>query len=116
MSDDNLLLNVEQSLKKNINIILSQDKDLRNTDNECLITSLSEFEQSILKLKTFFIKAKLINDQLNPKHCEKEEIEEMKTELARKDLLIQQQQKKLSSYQNQLEIIKDAQEQAKLMN
>ena len=110
-SKENYLENVEKALKRNINLLLSTNKE-NNTTGESLKglnDALKDFEGSIQNLKSFFDKSVLLQKNLHPEYYEKQEIQEMKTELNRKDNLIKEQIKKLSRYRAELEVLQEAQ-------
>lgn len=109
---ENLYTNVERELKNSLNIILSEDTDVK-TDNDSLPNAVNNLEQSIQKLQNFFTKSLLTFNFLSPEKKNEDEIIQMREELTRKDTLIKEQVRKLARYRMQLEVIQEAQMQAR---
>ena len=109
---------LEKALKANINILLSSDMKLNNTQegSDSLTNANKDFEAAIRKMKSYFIQSKLLDERINPEKAEKEQLNEMKEELQRKDNLIKEQVKKLSRYRVEIEVLQEAQIQAQSKN
>jgi len=114
MANNNLVNDLEKALKANINILLSSDMKLCNTQEglKSLTNANKNFEDAIRKMKSYFIQSKLLDNTINPEKAEKELINNMKEELQRKDDLIKEQVKKLSRYRVEMEVLQEAQIQA----
>ena len=117
-ANENLVDNLEKALKANINILLSSDMKLNNTQegSKSLTDANANFENAIMKMKSYFIQSKLLGERINPEKAHKEQLEEMQEELGRKDNLIKEQVKKLSRYRVEIEVLQEAQVQAQSKN
>ena len=114
---EDLMKTVELSLKKNINmlqLVENQKKSVETNENlqECMV----DFQDSIKKIQAVFMKTQLLHEKLNPSYYQQIEINQMKEELSRKDMLIKDQMRKLAGYRSQIEIIKEAQDEAMTMS
>ena len=118
MQNENLIDTLERALKANINILLSPDMKINNTNEgtKSLTDANENFENAIRKIKSFFIQSKLLGEQIDPAGAEKEQLNEMQAELDRKDNLIKEQVKKLSRYRLEIEVLQEAQVQAQSKN
>merc|ERR1719348_2335464 len=87
-----------------------------NEGSNSLTHALHNFEDAIMKMKSFFIQSKLLGDVINQEKSEQEELNDMKQELERKDNLIREQVKKLSRYRVEIEVLQEAQIQAQSKN
>ena len=111
--EEDLVENLENALKSNINILLNDNSE---HSEKSLTDALGSFEESIRKLKSFFIEAQALHKHTRPVNYEQEGIQQMKIELERKDNLIKEQIRKLSRYRAELEVIQEAQVQANSMS
>lgn len=118
MTNENLVNNLEKALKANINILLSTEMKISNTQegSKSLLTANSNFEDSIRKMKSYFVQTKLFDEIINPEKTDQELCKEMQEELTRKDNLIKEQVKKLSRYRVEIEVLQEAQIQAQAKN
>lgn len=113
-SKENHYVEMEKELKSNINILLSKDTESRSHESdESLQDSITKFEDSVRKMQSFFTRAMIVNNHLNPQKKDEDEIKAMRSELTRKDALIKEQLKKLSRYRMEIEVIQEAQMQAR---
>ena len=113
---EDLMKTVELSLKKNINMLQLVENHKKAVEtNENLQECMVDFQDSIKKIQAVFMKTQLLHEKLNPSYYQQIEINQMKEELSRKDMLIKDQMRKLAAYRSQIEIIKEAQDEAMTM-
>lgn len=114
VSKENLYVKMEKELKGNINILLSKDNESKSSNcDESLPDAITKLEDSIRELQSFFTRAMITHNYLNPQKKMEDEIKVMRNELNRKDALIKEQLKKLSRYRMEIEVIQEAQMQAR---